>query len=93
MAYRYYYAPCFKGFVPDENGDPSTLEVKQPGKDIGAGTVYAPNMPIGTKPLKYDDPILRVVVRLAASTPPLAGWVEKTPAEVLVDYPGLPGVV
>ena len=92
MAYRYYYAPCFKGFVPDENGDPSTLEVKQAGRDLGAGTVYAPAPPLGSKPLHYDDPILRVVVRLDAATPPLPGWEEKTSAEVLTDYPGLPGV-
>jgi hypothetical protein len=98
MNYGYYYTPCFDGNKPDDT-DPDTGIVypgsptKEPGVDLGAGTVLSGGLPSGMTVLKYDDDLTRCVVKLNAVVPPLVSWVEKTSGEVLADYPGLPGVI
>jgi hypothetical protein len=95
--YFYYYTPCFNGsppgFTDPESGEVWTPEpVRQPGQDTGSGPEYVENLPRGADVLKYDDPRVRCVVRIDHPFT-LPGWVLKSPAEVLIDYPGLPGVV
>jgi hypothetical protein len=87
MTYLYYYTPIFEGPLPED----AETTVKQPGADVGSGPEFGV-LPPGCNLLKYDDAQSRAVVRLVASSAPLQGWVPKTSAEVLVDYPGLWGV-
>lgn len=98
MGFRYYYTPCFAGNRPDAV-NPDTSEVfpggwtKEPGIDTGGGAELPAAQPPGMSVLKYDDGLTRCVVKLRDFVPPLVGWTEKTSAEVLIDYPGLPGVI
>ncbi|MDB4278955.1 hypothetical protein N9917_05075 [Deltaproteobacteria bacterium] len=98
MNFAYYYTPCFAGNKPDDvHPDTGTVYpggyTKEPGVDLGEGTVLSGGLPPGMSVLKYDDDLTRCVVKLNAVVPPLFGWVPKTSVEVLSDYPGLPGVI
>ena len=99
----YYYTPLFDGeyFRPDpDTGDPTSQgTTREPGLDTGSGPEWAgddPGQPPGERVWKYDDAVPRCVVGVegGVSLSVYQGWVEKTKAEVDVDYPGLlPGGV
>lgn len=80
---NYYYAPSVTS--PEGQIDPAEVQ--------GDGTLIAADLPLGLQSPKYDRDLERFVI----STPEpvtIAGWVEKTAAEVNADYPGLiPGGV
>ena len=94
MGYRYFYTPCYNGPPIDSvTGLPSEGTTKEPGQDTGTGTEYVSPQPHGSTVLKYDDGLMRCVVRLLNTSAERPGWILKTSGEVLADYPGLPGVI
>jgi hypothetical protein len=74
----YYYAQAFTS----EKGQIDPAEVQ------GDGTLIAADLPLGLVSPKYDRVLERFVI-LTPEPVTIAGWVEKTAAEVNADYPGL----
>ena len=94
--HRYYYAPIYEGDIPEwEEGSPEPPEsvyIKAPGQDSGSGVEFVTAQPACARVLMYDDGLSRCVVRVGGSEKACPGWTLKTPAEVLTDYPAMPGV-
>ena len=74
----YYYAQAFTS----EKGRIDPAEVQ------GDGTLIASDPPLGSQSPKFDRVLERFVLKTLEPVA-IAGWVEKTAAEVNADYPGL----
>jgi hypothetical protein len=74
----YYYAQAFT----NEKGRIDPAEVQ------GDGTLIEADTPLGTQSPKFDRVLERFVISTLEPVT-IAGWVEKTAAEVNSDYPGL----
>jgi len=92
----YFYTPIYEGPQGPTLTDPETgIEYspdsgKSPGKDEGSGVEWVEPYS-GMTVLKRDEAESRFVLKMA-TRPAVPGWVEKSSAEVLADYPDLPGV-
>ena len=74
----YYYAPA----IISAEGQIDPAEVQGDGSHIAAA------LPLGLQAPKYDRDLERFVLSAPAPVT-IAGWDEKTSAEVNADYPGL----
>ena len=93
----YFYTPIYEGPQGPSATDPETgiEHIPSTGKSpgvMGVGQVVEwVEMPSGMTVLKRDEDEGRFVLRMTGR-PALAGWTEKSSAEVLADYPDLQGV-
>ena len=79
---NYYYAPAVTS--PEGQIDPA---------EVQGDVAWAADLPMGLVSPKYDRELERFVISTQEPVT-IAGWAEKTAAEVNADYPGLiPGGV
>ena len=74
----YYYTPSVTS--PEGQIDPAEVQ--------GDATLIAADLPLGLVSPKYDRELERFVISTLEPVT-IAGWAEKTAAEVNADYPGL----
>lgn len=92
----YFYTPIYEGPLGPSATDPDTgiefvpASGKSPGIDNGSGPEWV-ELPSGLTMLRRDEVESRFVLKMV-TRPAIPGWVEKSSAEVLADYPGLTGV-
>jgi len=75
---RYYYSQSITS--PEGQTDPAEVQAD--------GTLIAATTPPGSLAAEYDRELLRFVISTLEPVT-IAGWTEKTAAEVNADYPGL----